>query len=310
MFTKTALALTTLAAAAALSGGGTAAHATQANPATNTATVGKTACAGLSTAQPVAPHTAESATPVSVAEAAAVGQYKARHNAQEAQLRQLGAGAAAGREQKLAGMRAGDYRSASSRCAGTAAQQNVAPQDTVIGGLVHWGQITNWFCGPATVSEMSGSVPGPSSGHLSQNTAASYMGTTQADGTTDAAMVNGLNYFVGQPDFNRNFYAFVWVSDTPTSAERSSFINDLHTDIGVYSPVAGNGWEVPGGPHLVGHPANEEIFHFFQIGGYNTDSSQVYYSDSANTVWSSVPDFSWFNTYTLVTILGGRGYVW
>lgn len=301
-----AIALTGLLTAAVFAAG----TATSASAdTTDAATDGKTACELAS--QTVAPHATEAATEPSAAEVAAVAQYKARHNSEEAQLRSLGkTGAATARDWKM-GLRAGADRVASTACARTAAQPNTAT-DTVIGGLVHWTQITDWFCGPAVVSEMSGSVPGPSSGHLSQNDAAKFMGTTAAAGTTDEAMKNGLNHFVGQPDFGRDFYAFVWVSDNPTPAERTNFVNNLHTDIGVYSPVAGNVWEVAGGPHLKGHPQNQEIFHYIQIGGYNSDSSQVYYSDSAQNItgWPTVPNFSWFNTSTMVILLGGRGYVW
>lgn len=45
-------------------------------------------------------------------------------------------------------------------------------------------------------------------------------------------------------------------------------------------------------------------------GGWNSSASEVYYADSATTLWSAVPPFSWFDAWTFVVILGGRGYVW
>jgi len=234
---------------------------------------------------------------------AAIGQYKARHNAYESRMPALVAASVAASARKNADLAAGRFRVRTAACGVTRFAGN-----TTIGGLVHYGQIRNWYCGPATVAEMSATVPGPSAANLDQNAVAGYLGTTQSAGTSADRMADGLNHYVGVPDFGRNFYTYVWVNDTPTAAQRSTFVSNLKTDIGVFSPVAGNGWEVPGGPHLVGHPANQEIFHFFEIGGYN--DTQVYYADSANTVWNSVPNYSWFDTYTMVTILGGRGYVW
>jgi hypothetical protein len=34
-------------------------------------------------------------------------------------------------------------------------------------------------------------------------------------------------------------------------------------------PLAGNGYEVPGGPHLIGHPPGQTIMHWFGIRGYS-----------------------------------------
>lgn len=169
------------------------------------------------------------------------------------------------------------------------------------------GQVTSYYCGPATVSELAWTVPGPSG--VDQWTAGSWMGTT-TDGTSVDQEVNGLNHFVGVPDFGWNFYGYVWMDYNPTPAQRSAFLSNLQSDVSVSSPVAGNAWEVAGGPHLIGHPAGQTIFHWFEIGGWSTNTSQVYYADSATTVWSSVPAYSWQDTYTVETIMGGRGYAW
>ena len=271
------------------------------------AATAKGTCDATTTA-PAAPGLGTATTQPSAAEIAAVGQYKAQHNRYEAQLPSRMAPEAAQRAQKLAALHSTRTQTRPSSCAATSATASAVRPATAIARLVQYGQIKNWYCGPATVAEMSATVPGPSPVGLDQNALASYMGTTQSAGTTYTGLVNGLNHYVGVPDFGRNYYEFIWVSDIPTSAQRSAFMSDLQTDVSQNSPIAGNGWEVPGGPHLTGHPANEEIFHIFEIGGYN--GSQVYYADSATTVWSSVPAYSWFDTYTMVTILGGRGYAW
>jgi len=86
--------------------------------------------------------------------------------------------------------------------------------------------------------------------------------------------------------------------------QRSTFLNNLQIDVQYNSPVAGDAWEAPGGPHLPGHPVNQEIFHWFEIGGWNTNTGQVWFADSATTVWSGVPAYSVYSTYTIGTIAG------
>lgn len=179
-----------------------------------------------------------------------------------------------------------------------------------IAWMYQYGQVTNYFCGPAVVSMFSATVPGSSPYNLDQWTVANYMGTPAAGGTGAAAETNGLNHYVGMPDFGFNFYGMVWMSDPPSAAQKTDFSNHLATNVGVSSPIAGLAWEVPYGPHLVGHPVSQEIGHWIEIGGYNTATSQVWYADPATTVWSTVPRYSWFDTNTMEIILGGYGYIW
>jgi hypothetical protein len=168
------------------------------------------------------------------------------------------------------------------------------------------GQINGYYCGPATVSESSYTEYVP----VSQQTAGSYMGTT-TNGTNVSNFVDGMNHFVGVPVYGWNYYIWVNVPYTPSSSDAQTFWDDLEYDVSPNraSVLGGDAYEVTGGPHLTGHP-NENIFHYFEIGGWNTNTSQVYYADSATTVWSTVPAYSWFDQWTMVVILGGRGYVW
>ena len=79
--------------------------------------------------------------------------------------------------------------------------------------------------------------------------------------------------------------------------------------------LAGNAYEVPGGPHLVGHPAGQQIMHWFDIRGYAQSGAVTAYEDSVHgapsIAWgSSVPAYSTLPSTTIVYILGARGYVW
>jgi hypothetical protein len=234
--------------------------------------------------------------------------YKTRHSAQAAWFLKGVAASAAHNALKAAMIRNGAVHLGGTGSA-RAVRESVTsgPGYAYVDYMRQQGQQTGYWCGPATVSEIAWTVPGPS--NVNQATAASYMGTT-TDGTTDGAMVSGLNHFVGEPDFGWDWYWFTGMDYNPTGAQRAAFLSNLQTDVYYNTPLAGNAWEVPGGPHLVGEPANEQIFHYIEIGGWDTDTSQVYYADSATTVWNTVPPYSWFDTYTMETILGGMGYIW
>jgi hypothetical protein len=261
-----------------------------------------------------------SAAQPSAATVTAAAAYKATHDTEAAQVRALSSASAAFVKEKKALLASGELKlkaaNKGANCprlvSGMASKVGVTPNATV-SWLSQYGQVTGSFCGPASVSEASATVPGPSPYNLNQWTVAGYMdgnggNTINAQGTNIGWEVNGLNHFVGVPDYGRNFYAFVGMDYTPTAAQRSAFESNLAADVAAKSPVIGDAWEAAGGPHLVGHPVGQTIFHYFQIGG--TSGSSLYYSDSATTVWSSVPAYSWEDLYTVETILGGRGYIW
>jgi hypothetical protein len=221
--------------------------------------------------------------PVSTASAWSVAAYKAAHDTLHLPA------------ERLAAVRAGAVS-----CATAAGSGRV-----VLSGLDQQGQVTPYYCGPATVSEMAWSRGLP----VDQGTAGSWMGTDPNSGTSVEQLTAGLNHFVAAPAGGS--YAFASMAYYPTADERSAFVARLRWDLTTYGgwPVAGDAWEVPGGPHLIGHP-DLEIFHWIEIGGLDDGDAAVYYADSATTVWSGVPAYSWIDTGSLETILGGRGYDW
>jgi len=175
-------------------------------------------------------------------------------------------------------------------------------------------QSTSYYCGPATVHEVLGTV-GIS---LSQASAATKLHTT-TDGTAwSGGGTSPSGYPV--PDVlngmqNRNYYVPQRVSSA-TSSAIGTYKGDLTIDIyAIRAPLVGDAWEVPGGPHLVGHPTNREIFHWFEIRGYQNSGGSTMYEDSVHGAssisWSgSVPAYSTMASGTIVTIVSGRGYVW
>jgi hypothetical protein len=285
--------------------------------AANAATAGTTACGDPAPAALLRGQDAAAFAQPDSQAVAATAEYKAQHDTDAAAVRAAAAkwtGDAARKQAMVTAVLATQRGSSTAlvspdqvrRCA---TSQPVSPNSYTSGSGYAWvnnlqqrGQERSYWCGPATVSEMAWTVPADS---------ASYMGTN-TDGTNVDAMTNGLIHFVGIPDYGWNFYSFVWMDYSPTPSQRSTFLGNLQTDVILSSPVAGDAWEVAGiqNPHLLNHPVNQTIFHWFEIGGWSTNSSQVYYADSATTVWPAVQPYNWEDMYTVETILGGRGYVW
>jgi hypothetical protein len=173
-------------------------------------------------------------------------------------------------------------------------------------------QILDYYCGPATVSEMLAQM----SVTLSQKAAARQLGTTP--GGTDWSNQHGYPVpRVLNKNQHRSTYVAVALPWVPTAAQIKTYKIDLVTDMNKNGgvPIAGNAYEVPGGPHLVGHPPGSTIMHWFDIRGYEQNGSITAYEDSVHGAssigWSTaVPAYSTLSSATIVDIVGARGYVW
>jgi Peptidase_C39 like family len=173
-------------------------------------------------------------------------------------------------------------------------------------------QIRGYYCGPATVSEMLAQM----GKRVSQKKAAHELQTnpsgTDWSDDTGYPVPDVLN-----KNQNKNNYVAVALPWSPTSAQIRDFETDLVTDVnhngGV--PLAGNAYEVAGGPHLAGNPVNQTIFHWFDIRGYKNYGAVTDYEDSVHGAssigWSTgVPAYSAMSSSAIVNILGARGYDW
>lgn len=176
-------------------------------------------------------------------------------------------------------------------------------------------QATSYWCGPASVHEALDAL-GVS---LSQSAAATALRTTATGTAWSGAGTSPSNYPV--PDVmnryqNRNYYVPQAVGSPATSSAISAYESDLGYDVGaIRAPMIGDAWEVPGGYHLNGHPPGEQIFHWFEIRGYYGSGGTTLYEDSVHGAssisWSAnVPAYSNLPSSQIVSILGGRGYVW
>lgn len=173
-------------------------------------------------------------------------------------------------------------------------------------------QIRNYFCGPAAVSEMLAQV----GVKVTQPAAARQLGTSTSG--TDWSDASGYPVpRVLNAHQHLTSYVAVPLPWVPTTAQVTTYEGDLVTDLnrGSGVPLAGNAYEVPGGPHLVGHPAGQQIMHWFDIRGYSRQGAITSYEDSVHgapsIAWStSVPAYSSLPSATIVDIVGARGYIW
>jgi hypothetical protein len=165
-------------------------------------------------------------------------------------------------------------------------------------------QQTSYWCGPAALVE---ALQDGAHGTYSQSWAAGVLHTSSNGGTPGGEINPALNaYSNGFP------YDEVTVPGSGWQSYVGPFESHVADDIvnGVGEAPTAVAYEVPGGPHLVGHPENEEIFHFFEIDGYFDSGATIRYADSATSIWSSVPPYSNYDSSTLVEIISGRSYDW
>lgn len=169
-------------------------------------------------------------------------------------------------------------------------------------------QINSYYCGPAALRgaiRMRGITSG------SQSTLAAKLGTT-TNGTAWGShnMEKVFNQYLGY-----TFYVPAYVSYTATATEKANYKRNLVNDITSNYPLIGAAKEVSGGPHLIGHPSNRNIDHWYTIRGYANSGETTYYQDSVHGAssisWSgSVPAYSAMSSDTITRINGGFGYIW
>jgi hypothetical protein len=173
-------------------------------------------------------------------------------------------------------------------------------------------QVRDYFCGPATVSEMLAQL----GVRIGQITAARELGTNLSG--TDWSDASGYPVpRVLNENQSRNSYVAVALPWEPSSRQLSTYEIDLMVDINNNggTPLAGNAYEVAGGPHLVGNPVNQTIMHWFDIRGYRQYGAITDYEDSVHDAlsigWATgVPAYSSMPSAAIVDILGARGYDW
>ena len=177
-------------------------------------------------------------------------------------------------------------------------------------------QLTSYWCGPAAEKEALGQY----SIYHTQQTMANQLGTT-TDGTAWSGGPTSTGHPI--PDVLNSYNVPIYyipesVPGSPSSGDISNYKSFLVTDVGIApaGPLVGDAWETPSSTyHLVGHPHDRTIFHWFDIRGYNTSGANTLYEDSVHGAtsvswYAGVPAYSTLSSTAIVHIVGGRGYVW
>ena len=177
-------------------------------------------------------------------------------------------------------------------------------------------QSKNYSCGPAAVHEALGAL-GVS---LTQTAAATALHTTTGGTAWSGAGTKPSGYPVPDvlnADQSRNHYVPQSVPAPSTSKAVSTYAKDLVNDIaGAHAPLLGDAWETStSAHHLVGHPTDRTILHWFEIRGYDSSGATTLYEDSVHGAtsvswYAGVPAYSALPSSWIVSIVGGRGYVW
>lgn len=272
-------------------------------------TIGVTVAVGLGALIVVPPVSAASPTAAQVAQASATsaGTFKAAHDT----------------DPHLP--ISGPHHVAPTSSVSRAAVPNVVccggnPPQSLELGQDQQQQATWYYCGAATVSEILGDL----NKSLSQSSAASIL-QTNTNGTAWSGVYASVpsGYQTGYPvpdvlnyEISDVWYGPVGLPYTPTSGDTSTYENNMVGDIWDGYPVAGDAWMAPGGYVLNGWPTptgSTQYFHWFAVIGYGSSGATTDYEDSATNQFPGhepPPYTTGFSSPDLVSILGGRGYVW
>jgi hypothetical protein len=177
-------------------------------------------------------------------------------------------------------------------------------------------QQRSYWCGPAAVVEALGQL----GVNISQQTAALKLGTSP-NGTGWSGGPTSTGHPV--PDVlnlyqQRNYYIPWSVPYSPSAMDVSNYKSFLVSNIvnPPAAPLIGDAYETSGSQfHLNGHPPDRSIWHWFDIRGYTNSGGSTMYEDSVHNAptvswYAGVPAYSTLPSNQIVTIVGGRGYVW
>jgi hypothetical protein len=157
-------------------------------------------------------------------------------------------------------------------------------------------QETSYWCGPAaTRIALSVRMAPPS-----QTTLANQLGTTTNGTDWIGQITSVLNNRLG----GAYYVTTEMPNDPPTAAQRDRLWHDVQLSIGADYPIVAN-IVAPPGNQPPGYPANQTIYHYFAVVGYNTEKREVFIADSANF---SGNQHYWLTLDQLATLIPPKGY--
>lgn len=157
-------------------------------------------------------------------------------------------------------------------------------------------QETSYWCGPAaTRCALSARVAAPS-----QATLAAELGT-HAGGTDHIGLVsNVLNARIDAG----YYYTRQMPNDPPTQGQIDLLWSDVTADIDNNYAIVAN-IVAPPGNQPPGYPADQTIYHYFTVIGYDTDYNTVLIADSASFNGYQI---YWLDFSQLATLIPPKGY--
>lgn len=157
-------------------------------------------------------------------------------------------------------------------------------------------QQTGYWCGPAaTRIALSVRLSPPS-----QQTLATQLGTTVNGTDWIGQITQVLNNRLGA----QHYVTTEMPNDPPTNAQREELWRDVVFSIDADFPIVAN-IVAPPGNQPPGYPADQTIYHYFAVVGYNTEKREVYIADSANF---SGNQHYWLTFDQLATLIPPKGY--
>lgn len=157
-------------------------------------------------------------------------------------------------------------------------------------------QINYYYCGPAaTRIALSCRIAPPS-----QDALAGALGTTEGGTDHIGLVTNVLNANLGGGWYETKQMP----NDPPTQAQKDLLWHDVVFDIDRGYPLVAN-IVAPPGNQPPGYPADQTIYHYFTVIGYNPDLHQVYIADPANFGGNH---HYWLSFDQLASLVPPKGY--
>lgn len=171
-----------------------------------------------------------------------------------------------------------------------------------VANFSHFPQANGYYCGPATV-RMAAKIR---NNWVTQNTAASFMGTTSSAGTNIRQVTDGLNQYVPGAVYTCEYYwrDSGYMSPTEINNMFDRIVKNVNDGYG----TALN-WFVPAGEYP-GNPRLGNVYHHVLAIGYDTSERLVQIADPASSVFADVKPTYWVPLWKIVPWVGKRGYAW
>ena len=160
---------------------------------------------------------------------------------------------------------------------------------------IYTPQETGYFCGPGSVQIALTARDI----HISESQLAAELPTTWRGTDWIGQVTTVLARYTGQPYVTREM-----PNDPPTQAQKDLLWEDIVRSVNGRNALVAN-IVAPPGNQPPGYPANETIYHYFAIVGYDDEQFLVFVSDPAN--FGGYGEY-WLTLNKLASLIPPKGY--